>query len=61
VAVAKHLMVRAFEEVEHFHGEDITATVEDMGVLRIKEKGEEGCLGIFYRWEYVRNLDNSQN
>lgn len=54
--VAKHILVRAFDEVEHFHGEDVRATLKEDGMLYIYEKdspdGEH--LGIFKRWEYVR-------
>ena len=56
--VVKKIMVRAFGEVENFHGEDLIAVVEDRGVLHIKEKGDDGCLGIFNRWEYSRTVDS---
>ena len=49
VAVAKHIIVRAPDgEVEHFHGEDLTALVETDGSLWIQERdnSHDGS------WEY---------
>ena len=57
--VAKHLMVRAFDEVENFYGRDLIAKVQDNGVLHIKEKDQEDCLGVFNRWDYVRKINTS--
>ena len=63
VAVAKHIIVRAFDrEVEHFRGENLTAIVATDGSLWIQEDGAPygESLGIFRRWEYVRTQESEE-
>jgi len=54
--VVEHIIVRAYGgEVEHFHGDDIEPRIDGIGHLSIVEKEKKTTLGIFQRWEYVRN------
>jgi len=56
VEMVEHIIVRAFNaEVEHFYGDDIEPRIDVEGRLRIVEKEKNTTLGVFQRWEYVRN------
>jgi len=56
MVVVKYIMVRGYEGVEHFHGEDLEGVIKD-DILYIKEKGNDENLAIFNRWDYVRMTD----
>ena len=63
MAVAKHIIVRALGgEVEHFHGENLMATVGTDGSLWIQQEGAPHgeSLGIFRRWEYARTQESEE-
>ena len=59
MVVVKRMLVRAYDEVETFHGEALQAVRDNDGVLYIKEKDSETNLGIFNRWDYVRVTETS--
>jgi len=51
--MAKHVLVRTSDQVEHFHGENLKAYINGDGHLEIRE-GELPC-GLFKEWLYVRS------